>query len=170
VGAHPGFNLPLGGEGCFEDWRLEFGCKKDNVRRIIISKICYLLREASVPFEHIVDGKIIPLRHNLFDNGACFLENVCKKVTLCSDKSDRSVTVEYPDMTYLGIWHAPKTEAPYVCIEPWIGVPDYEGEPGDFAAKRDMIFLPLDEASHITVIECLELSEHFAVWVLHGIV
>lgn len=146
VGAHPGFNLPLGGEGCFEDWRLEFGCKKDDVRRFIMSDTCYLTRENSVPFEHMVDGKIIPLRHDLFDNDAFFLENVCRKVTLCSDKSDRSVTMEYPDMTYLGVWHAPKTEAPYVCIEPWTSLPDYDCEPGDFATKRDMMFLPAGQS------------------------
>ncbi|MBR7184121.1 MAG: aldose 1-epimerase family protein [Clostridia bacterium] len=141
IGAHPGFNLPLGGDGCFEDWRLEFACKKDNVRRFVLSDTRYLTREPCVPFEHIVDGKVIPLRHNLFDNDAFFLENVCKTVTLCSDKSDRSVTVHYPDMQYLGVWHAPQTEAPYVCIEPWYSLPAYDGEIDDFSTKRDMMVL-----------------------------
>ena len=123
------------------------------------------MRQYPLPFiqishhiEHIVEYLLLFLRQGipaieytlLFcsqgDNDAFFLENVCKKVTLCSDKSDRSVTVEYPDMTYLGVWHAPKTEAPYVCIEPWTSLPDYDREPGDFATKRDMMFLPAGES------------------------
>ncbi len=137
IGAHPGFNLPLGGEGCFEDYRLEFACKKDAVRQFVLSETCYMTRE-TVPFAHIEDGKIIRLRHDLFDHDAFFLENVCKTVTLCSDKSDRAVTVSYPDMQFLGVWHAPKTEAPYVCIEPWYSLPAYDGEIDDLATKRDM--------------------------------
>ena len=26
-------------------------------------------------------------------------------------------------MSYLGIWHMPKTDAPYICIEPWYSLP-----------------------------------------------
>ncbi len=146
VGGHPGFHVPLGGEGSFDDWRLEFACAKDDLRQLIFSDTCYLTRNPSVPFPHLVAGKIIPLRHTLFDNDAFFLENPCRTVSLRSDKSDRAVTVSFPDMPYLGIWHAPKTEAPYVCIEPWVGMADYDGESGDFSTKRDMIKLGVGES------------------------
>lgn len=137
IGAHPGFNLPLGGEGVFEDYYLRFACKKDKVEQFVLSETCYMTRE-TIPFPHIEDGRIIRLRHDLFDHDAFFLKNVCKTVTLCSDKTDRAVTVSYPDMQYLGVWHAPRTEAPYVCIEPWYSLPAYDGEIDDFATKRDM--------------------------------
>ena len=46
-----------------------------------------------------------------------------RKLSVCSEKSDSSITVDFADFDYLGIWHKPMTEAPYVCIEPWNGLP-----------------------------------------------
>ena len=44
-------------------------------------------------------------------------------------------------MKYLGLWHVPKKEAPYICIEPWYSVPAYDGKVDDLDTKRDMIHL-----------------------------
>jgi galactose mutarotase-like enzyme len=41
-------------------------------------------------------------------------------------------------MPYLGIWHKPRTEAPYVCIEPWCGLPGFDGVTEDMETKHDM--------------------------------
>jgi len=51
-----------------------------------------------------------------------------KGVTLRSANGPRSVRLSYPDMKFLGLWHKPHTEAPYVCIEPWTGVPALDGD------------------------------------------
>ena len=47
----------------------------------------------------------------------------------------------YPDMPYLGIWHDAQTDAPFVCIEPWCGLPDYECRPLDFSEKAQMFHI-----------------------------
>ena len=52
-----------------------------------------------------------------------------------------SVTVAFPDMPYLGIWHWPKTDAPYVCIEPWVSLPAKHGEVTVFEKQSDLISL-----------------------------
>lgn len=143
VGGHPGFNVPLADGEAFEDYYLEFDCEKP-ARAITMSPTCYTTRD-SQPFS-LEGGKILPLRHNLFDNDAIVLEDMCKAVTLKSKKSDKQVRVEYPDMNYLGLWHAPKTEAPYVCLEPWYSVPAYDGLVDDLSTKRDMIHLKSGEA------------------------
>lgn len=139
LGGHPGFNVPLGGEGKFEDWRLEFvpECKP---HKICLSDTCYLTDETqSFPLE---GDKAMWLRHSLFDHDAVVLSGISHKVVLTSDTSPRKVIVEFPDaMKYLGIWHAPKKEAPYVCIEPWTSLPAYDGVVDDFATKRDMFVL-----------------------------
>ena len=44
-------------------------------------------------------------------------------------------------MTCLGLWHKPRTDAPYVCIEPWHGVPADDGKIDDLQTKRQMIVL-----------------------------
>ena len=139
VGGHPGFNVPLGGMGKFEDYYLEFACEAP-VKEIVMSPTCYTTRETK-PFQ-LEKGKILPLKHNLFDNDAILLQDMCRKITLKSNVSKKSVTLEYPDLQYLGIWHKPHSDAPYVCIEPWSSVPAYDGEIDDLATKRDMVHLP----------------------------
>jgi galactose mutarotase-like enzyme len=64
-----------------------------------------------------------------------------QEVLMNEFESARSVTVRFADMPYLGIWHAPKTDAPYVCIEPWQSLPAYDGKVDDLDTKRDMIKL-----------------------------
>ena len=139
LGGHPGFNVPLAGAGAFEDWRLEF-CPECEPVHVVFSDAC-LTTEERKPFP-LEDGKILRLRHDLFDHDAVVLAGTSHRVSLKSDLSPRSVTVEVPDaMKYLGIWHAPKKEAPYVCIEPWTSLPAYDGRVDDLETKEDMFEL-----------------------------
>jgi galactose mutarotase-like enzyme len=41
-------------------------------------------------------------------------------------------------MKFVGLWHAPKTEAPYMCIEPWTSVPALDNVVDDFETKLEM--------------------------------
>ena len=70
-----------------------------------------------------------------------FLSRMAPAVTLKSDRSERFVTLSYPDMPYLGIWHDAQTPAPYVCIEPWCGLPDFDGRSTELVAKAQMFHL-----------------------------
>ena len=63
------------------------------------------------------------------------------EVTLKGGVSKRFVKVTYPGMKYVGFWHKPQTEAPYVCIEPWMSVPADDGKVDDLETKRDMLRL-----------------------------
>ena len=137
IGGHPGFNVPLDGAGAFEDYYLEFEneCSPD---KFIFSERCLLAGKKAFPLE---GGKVLKLRHDLFDNDAIFLSRADSTVTLKSDKSDRFVKVDFSDMPYVGIWHKPKTKAPYVCIEPWCGLPANDGEIADMETRPDMFHI-----------------------------
>ena len=142
VGGHPGFQVPLEPGLKFEDYRLEFACKKP-VKEVILTPTCFVTPERR-PFA-LKDGTVLPLSHSLFDNDAIVLEDMCRTVRLCSDKGTRAVTVSYPDMKYLGIWHRPRTDAPYVCIEPWASLPSQDGKVDDLETKADMTVLDSGE-------------------------
>jgi len=134
-GGHPGFNVPLDGKGAFSDWYLEFGeaCSPDE---ILMSPACFITgKRRGYPLK---DGKVFPLRHDLFMIDGVFMARIADTVTLKSESSERSVTLHYPQMPYLGVWHAPRTDAPYVCVEPWCSLPAYDGECQDIAQKPDM--------------------------------
>ncbi len=138
IGGHPGFQVPLGGDGKFEDYRLEFA-EPAQPYRIGMSDTCFVTGKDEA--FSLQDGKILELRHNLFDNDAIILRDMCRKVTLRSEKSTRFVTVEYPEMAYLGIWHWPRAAVGYVCIEPWSSLPSRQDVIEDLTLQKDLIQL-----------------------------
>ena len=138
VGGHPGFNVPLTEGTVYEDYKLVFD-EPCQPLQFVNDENCFHLGKMKVfPLEQ---GQTLPLSHSLFDNDAIFLEKTCGGVTLCSDKSAHSVHLAYPDSPYLGIWHTPRSDAPFVCIEPWVQSPSPAGEVADLAEKAAMIHL-----------------------------
>ena len=138
VGGHPGFNVPFGAGEKFEDYYLEFtdACQPD---RILFGPSVLVSGQTAryVP----EDGRRINLTHDLFDEDAIVLKNMCREITLCSANSPKYLRVSYPQMPYLGLWHMPKTDAPYVCIEPWTSLPGREEAMEDLSHKSDLIHL-----------------------------
>ncbi len=141
VGGHPGFNVPLGNDGKFEDYYLEFDCQKD-MKLLVMTPLFFTGKTEDYPLEN---GKILHLEHSLFEKDALFFTDMCKCVTLKSDKSEKFVRLEYPCMRNLGIWHKPQTKAPYLCIEPWSSVPSTDGKVDDLETKNQMEKLPAGE-------------------------
>ena len=149
IGGHPGFNVPLAGGLAFTDYCLEFtsgGCSKSMyaeeyicAERILFSDAGFMTGKTE-PFP-LLDGTKLPLSHSLFDRDAVVLQNTGGCVTLRSDKSPAFVRVEYPGMPYIGFWHKPHSDAPYVCIEPWVSLPAREGETTCFEEREDLIHL-----------------------------
>ncbi len=135
-GGHPGFNVPLTENEQFEDYYLEFASECQPVV-IGFSDTCFLQGiHTPLPLEK---DRILPLRHNLFDHDAIVMRNMTQEVSLKSHACPHGVTVRFPQMPYLGIWHRPHTEAPYVCIEPWVSLPSRQDVIEEFESKMDMI-------------------------------
>lgn len=138
IGGHPGFRVPFEEGERFEDFYLEFTvpCQPD---RVGFTPAVYLSgHDEAYPLE---EGKIIRLRHDLFDEDAVILKNMCREITLRSETNSHFVKVAYPQMPYLGIWHWPQTDAPYVCIEPWSSLPARQDVVEEFSCKSDLIHL-----------------------------
>lgn len=147
VGGHPGFNVPLQQGLAFEDYYLEFHESRE-VIRVGMSEDCFVNgKNDQFPLK---DDRKIPLNHSLFDNDAIILKNMADKVTLKSDKDTKSIMIVYPGMKFLGIWHKPRTDAPYICIEPWSSLPSREGIIEDIARQNDLISLRSGEVYNNT--------------------
>ena len=138
LGGHPGFNVPLEAGLRFEDYRLRFGEACSPVR-VGFTQDCFVSgQDAPFPLE---EGTLLPLRHALFDDDAIVLRDMARSVTLESPGGARSVTVSFPDMPYLGIWHWPRKDAPYVCIEPWRSLPARAGRVAVLEEQEDLVHL-----------------------------
>ncbi|MCL2425637.1 MAG: aldose 1-epimerase family protein [Oscillospiraceae bacterium] len=138
IGGHPGFCVPIEDGLSFDDYILEFAEKCSPVRIGFSENVFLNGHDTEYALE---DGRRIPLQHDLFDDDAIILKDVCRKITLKSNKGTKSVTVSYPDMDYLGIWHRPKSDAPYVCIEPWTSLCSREGIVEDIEKQPDLVSL-----------------------------
>lgn len=135
LGGHPGFNIPLENELNFEDYYLEFEKECQPINYNVTEK-GHIKDTSKYP---LFENKILNLKHNLFDNDALIFENMDKTVTLKSDKSNKKVVVSFPDMKYLGIWHTPKKEVPFVCIEPWTSLPSRDAILEDFETQPNLV-------------------------------
>ena len=135
VGGHPGFNLPLEDGKKFEDYEAYFGeCQP---KKVEFSDDCFVL--GMVPFK--LENGGLPLRHEMFDNDAIVLGGTNGEVTFRAEGGSRAIKVTYPDMAYLGLWHKPHTDAPYVCIEPWSSLPSRKGIVEDLATQPGLMSL-----------------------------
>ena len=138
LGGHPGFNVPMEEGLSFEDYRLRFS-GKCSPEQVLFTPECLVSGETlPCPLEN---GDTIPLRHDLFDNDALVLRNVCREVTIESKSGRRSVTVSFPQMPNVGFWHKPGTDAPYVCVEPWLSLPGRVGGLNVFEDMPDLVSL-----------------------------
>ena len=142
LGAHPGFLCPLEEGLSFSDYVIEFpdACRPDQIGW----SESVLVTGQSTPYA-LEDDKRLPLSHDLFTFDAIVLNHSGTSCRLCSDKGTRAVTVSYPQMPYVGFWHMPNTDAPYICVEPWVSLPAREGVVEEFAARRDLVHLGAGE-------------------------
>ena len=137
IGGHPGFNIPMEEGLSFEDYELEFS-RACEPQRILFSQECFV--EGKESYE-LLEGRRIPLRHNLFDEDAIVLEKTSGEVLLHSTKGKKAVKVSYVDMPYVGFWHMPCMDAPYVCIEPWCSLPSRQGITENLEEQKNLISL-----------------------------
>lgn len=133
VGAHPAFNVPFSAEAKFEDYYLEFSETETLLAHQLGSD--GLLTGQTQRIE--TQQNRLFLRRALFAQDALVFKNIrSKSVTLKSTKSNQQVKVSYPNFGYLGIWT--KNDAPFICIEPWLGIADKQGEALDISKKEGM--------------------------------
>ena len=147
VGGHPGFRVPLLSDEVFTDYELIFStpCRPD---RVGFTPTVYVSgQDMPYPLEEDVR---LGLRHDLFDEDAIILKNMAREVTMRSRVSGRGVRVAYPDMPYVGFWHMPKKDAPYVCIEPWSSLPARQDVVEEITCKSDFIHLPAGKTYETT--------------------
>ncbi|WP_026839038.1 aldose 1-epimerase family protein [Gillisia sp. JM1] len=130
IGGHPAFNAPLFLGESYEDYSLEFDQNLNLETHILTNGGLISNKTESV----LKDENRIQLRKDLFNNDALIFEAIpSKKVSLLSKHSGKILSVEYSDFENLGIWAKPN--APYVCIEPWLGIADFEDTDQDLKNK-----------------------------------
>ena len=140
IGAHEAYRCPREKGEAFEDYYLEFACSNTYISET--SGENGLIDGAD--YTVIENGRVIPLHYGWFEKDTLIFKDVpCRKIALKSKKSKAVLEIDYEDAPHLGIWT--KIGAPYVCIEPWYGLVDYENHDGNIKNKAGIITLEAGE-------------------------
>jgi len=130
IGAHPAIALP----DHFENYALQFE-KEENLKY-------YLLENDLISSKtKILETKnnVVPLNYELFRNDALIFKTIESKSLTILNNSKPYVKVDYYDFPSLGIWT--KENAPFICIEPWLGYSDTDENTGDLYQKEGILTL-----------------------------
>jgi galactose mutarotase-like enzyme len=137
-GGHPGFNVPLKKDLRFEDYYLEFAEECEPLM-VGMSEDCFIQGDDTTL--NLIDSRKLSLKHSLFDHDAIYLKKATRKVTLKTDRDSHSVTLEFPQFPFVGIWHTPKSDASFVCVEPLSSMPSRKDIVEVLENKSDMVRL-----------------------------
>lgn len=137
VGAHPGFQVPITDGEVFEDYMIEFE-HPAHPQRLLLDGAHLSGKKEPYPLQN---DTIIPLQHNLFDNEMILLEQAARSLTIHSARNQNGIRVSYPDFTYVGFWQPVQTDAPFICVEPWNGLPSVQNGSKEFSSKPGLCTL-----------------------------
>lgn len=133
IGAHPAFDI----EGNFEDFSLIFDEEK-KLETYKLDKDLFSGKTQTVELE----GNILPLKYELFEEDALVFKNFATKSLTLAKNNIPVLKVEFPEFPYLGIWT--KKNAPFICIEPWLGIADSTTATGNLTEKEGIQILEKD--------------------------
>ncbi|MBR6028769.1 MAG: aldose 1-epimerase family protein [Clostridia bacterium] len=133
VGGHPGFVCPMEEGAAFEDYQLVFDEKEDG-KNLLAPGGGLISGDEILPLE---DGRILSLKYSYFDerDALIFDSYRSRAVNLTHRETGRGLRFEYPKMEVLAVWTKPGAHAPYLCLEPWHGLPATAAESGRFEDK-----------------------------------
>ncbi len=129
-GGHTAYACPINKSIQLNDYVVEFP-KNINLRArtlgdsgLLSSKIRAIKTEANLLY----------LSNTLFNEDALIFENMeADWVRLRRKDAEKGVVVRFKNYPHLALWSKPKAD--YVCIEPWLGLPDAEDESTDLEHK-----------------------------------
>lgn len=134
VGAHPAFRWPLAAGIAKEAHTLEFSDDEPSAIRRLQDG---LLQPRDYPTP--IDGRTLRLSESLFVDDAMILERPRSRSVRFTAPGAPVVDVSWDRFRELGLWS--KTDAAFLCIEPWYGYASPLGFAGDFDTKPGLLHI-----------------------------
>lgn len=135
LGAHPAFNFDWMTNPCF----IEF----DETERLFAKELNLdtgLMKES---FRDMGYKKSLKLKESDLDKDALIFKDLSSKQLILTDIiEDKSLKFSFEGFKYLAFW---SPLAPFICIEPWCGIADYETHNGVLGKKTGIEVLKVDE-------------------------
>lgn len=130
IGGHPAFSLPQK----FENYSLLFE-KQETLKSYALEND--LVSEKSTVFE--LNEKQFPLNYTTFENDALIFKTMESKSIDILENQKPLLRFSFQDFPNFGIWT--KVNAPFICLEPWLGYSDTTKANGNLFDKEGILVL-----------------------------
>ena len=135
IGGHPGFNCPLREGESFSDYSICFADATGAVAHITEPGSGYM--DPSSPALNLIQNNELPLRYSDYDDDAIIVENLPEKsLKLINRNTGHGIQFDFATFDAIGFWTPIKMEAPFICLEPWNGLPGGLDETPNFSDKK----------------------------------
>jgi len=136
IGSHPAFVVPFAG-GALENYYVLFE-REENLERWFFKDGMVVAGKTEEVFEN---SRTISLSRTIFDQGIMIFKHpASREFTIANSRGPRSIKVMTDGVPYLGIWSKPGG-APFICVEPWHGIPDMSDTSGNITDKEGILSL-----------------------------
>lgn len=141
LGGHPAFNVPLYKNEKFTDYRVVFSEEENFDSPKVMPNATLNFDEPVLKYRNL---KELPLQKEVFSVDTIINAKVKSKSVMLLNKENKGLKFSYPKFKTLAIW-TPFNDAPFVCLEPWIGYNDRYNASGYFKDKDDVVTLKPNE-------------------------
>lgn len=118
----------------FSEWSVRF--EKEENLVLSVQEGGYLTGEKQAYAQNV---RTLPLSHTMFENDSLLFDGLAsRRITLLHGEKE-VVSVDFAPFEHLLLWTKPG--APYLCIEPWNGIPDYADADGDLTHKAGILHI-----------------------------
>lgn len=132
LGGHAGFCCPMRPQETFDEYCLKFSQRENQPFHYTDEKGIFLKETVSL----LQEGSILPLDYSIFSRDVLILDPVVsRRLELCHRQTGKGIQFEFWGFSALGLWTPPKKQAPFLCLEPWNGLPATEDDSGAFVDK-----------------------------------
>jgi len=135
AGGHPALMCPFNQDEAFSDYYLEF----DENETLDTAGFDGMYLNGSRKF--LVGEKRIPMDYAALTETLILNNYRSEGISLRSKKSDNYVRMNIKGFPWVGIWTITDPGAPYICVEPWYGIPDVSGFRGEMKDKKGIVAL-----------------------------
>lgn len=129
-GGHTAYACPLSEHTKLSDYVIEFPTPLDLQAETLGASGLLSHRKRNIESH---EG-ILPLSDTLFNEDALIFSDIaCNWIRLRKRQEKKGIAVRFIGYPHLALWSKPGAD--YVCIEPWLGLPDREDESIDITQK-----------------------------------
>ncbi|RHW52413.1 aldose 1-epimerase family protein [Bombilactobacillus bombi] len=150
LGSHPAFKVPIANQGRFDNYYVDFVGNKEPLKVYEIIKKPYPYRTGKLESINTEGLHTIKLNHQIFKSGLrIILNHDINEVIVHSLKNKHSISLMVSDFDNVCLWTKEDSNLPFLCIEPFNGLPDIYGNTVDWYKKEGNLIIKPQQEEHI---------------------